>query len=272
MKKELGKVSVVAKKDMVFECKIKDAEIAMKKMQEDHDSVLYIENFSYLRDNIVDWIPSENQNSVLEIGAQYGAITTYLLERFADVTVIEESEEKAFINIYRNIEKSNLSVYIADTETALSKMIDKKFDNILIMNLDATFVRQSDILKKAYLCLKDGGKLIYSVPNKYGIKCWAQGGKISKNAAPKSQIMKTLKNMGFKRIEFYYPYPSVKFATDIYSDEYLPKVGELTHSVIEYNQGKCAVFDELEKMDEIIRDGLFSEYVNEYLIVAEKES
>ena len=43
----------------------------------------------------------------------------------------------------------------------------------------------------------------------------------------KPELEQILQENGFSKFKFYYPYPDYKFPAVIYSDEYLPKPGEL---------------------------------------------
>ncbi len=43
----------------------------------------------------------------------------------------------------------------------------------------------------------------------------------------KPELEQMLQENGFSKFKFYYPYPDYKFPAVIYSDEYLPKPGEL---------------------------------------------
>ena len=47
----------------------------------------------------------------------------------------------------------------------------------------------------------------------------------------KEEICALLRQEGFSEIRFYYPFPDYRFAMSIYSDDYLPKQGELIDQI-----------------------------------------
>ena len=53
----------------------------------------------------------------------------------------------------------------------------------------------------------------------------------------------------------------------IYSDEYLPKVGELRDNRRNFDRERYLLFDESKAYDSIIKDGLFPIFSNSYLVV-----
>ena len=58
--------------------------------------ILY--HFSYLRENIIRWLPMNGSENVLEIGAGPGAITGALCEKARQVTVIDLTKKRCLIN------------------------------------------------------------------------------------------------------------------------------------------------------------------------------
>ena len=68
--------------------------------------ILY--HFSYLRENIIRWLPMDGSENVLEIGAGPGAITGALCEKGRQVTVIDLSKKRCLINAYRHKDCDNL--------------------------------------------------------------------------------------------------------------------------------------------------------------------
>lgn len=84
----------------------------------------------------------------------------------------------------------------------------------------------------------------------------------------KSEYRKMLKEAGFAYQEFYYPYPDYKFPASIYSDEWLPKKGELAENRRNFDRDRLQLFDESKAYDSLISEGLFGAFANSYLIVA----
>ena len=84
----------------------------------------------------------------------------------------------------------------------------------------------------------------------------------------KSEYSKMLKDAGFAYQEFYYPYPDHKFPVSIYSDEWLPKKGELAENRRNFDRDRLQLFDESKAYDSLISEGLFGAFANSFLIVA----
>ena len=271
MERKYSKVSIITECEFALDEEMEKAEETVRRIKENKNSRQYIENFSYIRNNIIDWLPEKDGKTVLELNAGYGALTEYLTGHFEMVTVLEETEKQAFVNISRNREKENLKVCIGAPEKMLTKEIKEQYDYIIALELKGGVEQQKSMIKLLSGHLKPEGIIVYAVQNKYGLQCWAEGGKCSEAAMTRENAQRILSDSGFSDIQFYYPYPGVKYATDIYSDEYLLKVGELTCSTVYLEEGENELFDEFEMMNEIVKDGKFCEFVNEYLIIAKKE-
>ena len=50
--------------------------------------------------------------------------------------------------------------------------------------------------------------------------------------------------------------------TTLYSDRYLPKVGELSNNLRNFDRDRMLLFDEKKVFDMLIREGLFGQYSN----------
>ena len=59
------------------------------------------------------------------------------------------------------------------------------------------------------------------------------------------------------KFKFYYPYPDYKFPAVIYSDEYLPKPGELRKNQRNFDADRITLFDEGKAFDGILKSGFF---------------
>ena len=56
----------------------------------------------------------------------------------------------------------------------------------------------------------------------------------------------------------------------IYSDEYLPKTGELRQNLENFDRSRMMLFDEARALDSIIKAGLFPLFSNSYFIELER--
>ena len=57
-----------------------------------------------------------------------------------------------------------------------------------------------------------------------------------------------------------------KFPLTIYSDEYLPKCGELKVTAYNYDRARMELFDEMRVEDTLISNGLFPEFSNSFFV------
>ncbi len=247
-------------------------------------------HLSELRTNSVDWIDFEKNSDVLEIGSGCGAITGCLSDKCRFVTCVELSKKRSIINAERNKDKKNIEIYVGNFQDVVTEF-NKKFDFItligvleyggLYINSKSPYV---DFLKLIKTLLKPNGKVIIAIENKLGMKYWA-GCKedhigryyesienYTSNSGirtfAKNELLEILKSAGFSNNEFYYPYPDYKFATTIYSDEYLPKKGELNNNMRNFDGERIVAFDEKKAFDTIIDCGLFPEFSNSYIVIS----
>ncbi|MGN0145267.1 MAG: class I SAM-dependent methyltransferase [Clostridium sp.] len=251
-----------------------------------------IYHLSHIRSNIVEWIPIEKNQNVLEIGSGCGAITGTLANKAKEVTCIELSKKRSLINAYRNREKDNIEILVGNFQD-IEKSIKKKYDYITLIGVfeyGELYINgehpYESFLKIIDKLLKDNGKLIIAIENKLGLKYWAgckedhvgryfesiEGYSKSRGVKTfsKSELEKIMKDSGFNKYKFYYPYPDYKLPTTIYSDEYLPKIEELTNNMRNFDSERMILFDENKVYNTLIKDGLFPLYSNSYLVIAEK--
>ena len=204
--------------------------------------ILY--HLSYLRGNIVDWLPITKSMKVLEIGSGCGAITDKLSEKAGHVTCVDLSAKRSMINAYRNQDRDNIEIYVGnfnDIEPTLSCDYDLvcligvfEYGNSYIQ----TETPYEDFFKIMQKHRKKDGLLVIAIENKFGLKYWAgckedhlgtyfaglegypDGG--SARTFTRRGLEKIFRSCGETNYHFYYPYPDYKFPTTIYSDRRLP--------------------------------------------------
>ena len=71
-------------------------------------------------------------------------------------------------------------------------------------------------------------------------------------------------------MQFYYPYPDYKLPMAIYSDKFLPSLGDLRNNMRNFDGDRVILFDEGKAFDNIIENGLFPEFSNSFLVIAYK--
>lgn len=253
--------------------------------------VLY--HLSHLRENIVNWIPVQKTDKVLEVGSGCGAITGALSVKAGEVTCVELSRKRSLINVYRHPQCDNVTIKLGnfqDVEPAL----DSDYDYIFLIGVfeyagnyiggNAPFETFMGIMQKH---LAKGGRLIIAIENRFGLKYWA-GCKEdhlgtyfdSIEGYPRSNGVRTFtrkeleeicKVNGISEYHFYYPYPDYKFMTTVYSDERLPKIGELSDNMRNFDRDRLLLFDEKNVFDSLIREEMFPSFSNSYLLVVGRE-
>lgn len=250
--------------------------------------ILY--HFSDLRKNIVEWIPIGEAQTVLEVGAGCGAITGAFAKKAQSVTSIELSKKRSLINAYRNREYDNVEVKVGNY-----KDIEKTvgiFDYVSLIGVleYAELYMDGDnayttMLKNVKGHLKPGGKLILAIENRLGLKYFAgckedhlseyfkgiEGYPVSKGIKTfsKKELENVLRESGFQKQTFYYPYPDYKFPTTIYSDKFLPKENDLNNNIRNFDMERMLLFDETKVFDSLIENELFPEFSNSFLVIAE---
>lgn len=255
---------------------------------EDYDwSVMY--HFSHIRQNIVSIVDIDKSMSVLEIGSGCGAITGALADKAGKLTCVDLSQKRSLINAYRNRERDNIEIIVGNFQDIESSL--DKYDCITLIgvfeyadayiNSENPYVEFLNIVKKH---LNDNGKLIIAIENKLGLKYFAgckedhfgtyfEGIEGYSNTSgvktfAKRELAEILRDAGFDKHKFYYPYPDYKMAQKIFSDEFLPFVGELNSNAQNFDRERMLLFDESKVFNSLIKEGLFSEYSNSFLVIA----
>lgn len=287
--------------DLYSDGKVEDEllDIVKNHMEKEYNKIIaernnwaIIYHLSHLRTNIIDWIPINKEQTVLELGAGCGAITGTLADKAKKVTCIELSKKRSLINAYRNKEKENIEILVGNFES-IEKDIIEKYDYITLIGVfeyGESYISGEDhyknFLKIIGKHLKENGKAIIAIENKLGLKYWAgcQEDHVSKyfegienytstkgvKTFSKKELETIIQSCGFNNYKFYYPYPDYKLATNIYSDNYLPKKGELNNNMRNFDRERIITFDETKVYDTIIEEGLFPIYSNSFLVFIEK--
>lgn len=274
-------------------------EIVKNRDKSEYDSLIYnsgkweyLYHLSELRKNCVEWLPVEDNMTVLEIGSGCGAVTGAFAKKAKKVRCIELSKKRTLINAYRNREFDNIEITVGNFQD-IAEHIEEKFDLVTLIGVleysesyikaDNPFVR---MLEKSGGFLKEGGILAVAIENKLGMKYWAgckedhvrryyEGIEGYTNSSGvktfgKKELMDLCEEAGFKKIRFYYPYPDYKFTEVVYSDAYLPKAGDLGNNMRNFDDSRLITVDEGKAFDTVIKNGLFPEYANSFLVLLEK--
>ncbi|MDO4616797.1 MAG: class I SAM-dependent methyltransferase [Lachnospiraceae bacterium] len=252
--------------------------------------ILY--HYSHIRKNIINWLPVSGEERVLEIGSGCGAITGALAEKAKQVTCVELSRKRSHINAYRHREKDNIEILVGnfqDIEKSLGQ-----YDLITLIGVfeysngyiggDRPFVDMLKIIRKH---LTQSGRLVIAIENRLGLKYWA--GCTEDHTGtwfegiedyPNTDSVHTFSLKEIREVvaeaegfdsQMYYPYPDYKFPMQIFSDDRLPKIGELKELNYNFDRARMVLFDEIRAADSLIRNDLFPEYSNSFLLVLTRE-
>lgn len=216
---------------------------------------------SVLRENLLEWYDFKKDGTLLQIGADFGALTGLFANKVGRVTVLDEEPENLEVVKLRFENQENISCAVGDVVSFCEKQ-DEKFDYItLIGSLKAPYEEQ---IRAAKALLKPQGTLIVAACNRLGMKYFA-GAIEDKNSVTKRQIAMLLPEG-----DFYYPMPDYRVPSNIYSDHYLPKKGDLTKTLAIYDYPHYLSVDVGEYYDTVCEDGQFANFANSFLVFWKK--
>ena len=225
------------------------------------------------RELLLEWYDFEPEAEVLQVGADYGALTGLFRSSVRAVTVLDDTESAletvrqrypGAANIYYR--KDSLAGYAAEACAE-----GKKYDYVIFAGtLTAPYEKH---IHEAKSLLKPEGILIVASANALGMKYFA-GTVEEENALTKRQLTELLcgdretQSMADESgaLKFYYPMPDYKTPVSIYSDAYLPKKGDLTRVTPAYDYPPYHLMEQGEKFDTVCEAGLFDLYANSYLV------
>jgi len=251
--------------------------------------ILY--HFSQNRRNILSWYPFFEQATLLEVGGGCGALTGLFCDKVKNVTVIELSKRRAEIIYHRHLQRANLSIFPGNLHEI---KFEQKFDYVTCIGVleyagkfSISLTPHKDFLCSIKTLLKSNGKLLLAIENKFGLKYFAGAsedhtGKVfdgiegylnGKDVITfgKQELINLLREAGFNKLEFYYPYPDYKLPKVIYSDDKLPSIVDFLEASPNYDIEKFQLFNESLAYKEIIRNQQFDFFSNSYLIEASIE-
>ena len=280
--------------DVYSDGDIEDRLLEIVQSTDDYIEVLKKENdwpilyhLSPIRHNILEWYDFDKNGSLLEIGSGCGAVTGLFCAKTGNVTAVDLSRRRSLINANRNKQYDNLRIIVGNFEDI---DITEKYDYVTLIGVleysiyyissDDPFI---DMLKKAKSYLKEGGKIIIAIENKYGLKYWA-GAKEDHTGKEfdgiqgyrdvdrvrtfsKQALTDMLKRAGFNDVDFYYPMPDYKMPMEVYSEYNLPKRGDIDETAPAYDRNRISAFDEVRAYDSLCDDGQFEFFANSFLVI-----
>lgn len=249
--------------------------------------ILY--HLSAQRENIVEWLPITKEMKVLEVGSGCGAVTGALARKAGEVTCIDLSRKRSRINAYRHMEADNVTIHVGNFQD-VEPDLPVDYDYICLIgvfeyaqayiNSKTPYEDFLNIIKKH---VKPEGHIAIAIENKFGLKYWAgcredhlgtyfsglenypDGGVVRTFTA--EGLRGIAKKCGYAQAQMYYPYPDYKFMTCLYSEDRLPKIGELSNNLRNFDRDRLQLFDEKKVFDTIIQEKQFDLFSNSYMML-----
>lgn len=265
------------------------AAVEYQKIIEERKSWEVLYHLSPLRENIVEWLPINRAMKVLEVGSGCGAITGALSRRAGEVTCVELSKKRSMINAYRHMEADNVTIHVGNFQD-VEPDLPKDYDYICLIGVFeyaqayiGSETPYDDFLRIIKKHLKPGGHIAIAIENKFGLKYWAgcredhlgtyfggiedypDGGVV--RTFTRDGLLAIAKRCGFSEMQMYYPYPDYKFMTTLYSDRRLPKRGELSNNMRNFDRDRIQLFDEKRVFDTVLKEGQFPLFSNSYMLL-----
>lgn len=263
----------------------------IKKYPDDLEKA-FLENFEWpifyhlssLRKNSISWYPFKSNCTILEVGGGMGAITDALCKRAKKVTSIELSKRRATAIEMRNKKNNNLEIIVGNFNEIILK---EKYDYILLngvfeyaqlyVDSEQPYV---DFLNKLKSNLKDDGKILIAIENRFGLKYWCGAGEdhtglpydgindyVNSNFARtfSKEQLNSIASQCHLNANFYYMFPDYKFPKIIYTDEALEKNVFLDYSPYYYRKMDLFV-NEKKVYKEIYDNKMIPFFANSYFL------
>lgn len=241
----------------------------IKKYSGEYDLV---REFSPSRSNVIAWLPFQREDEVLELNAGCGAVSEYLTHKVKWVDCVEKSEVQCQINRLRNQSAHNLEIHQGTVKENYDRLHNKRYDYVIIWD-SINDIKLEDIR----FLIKPKGYMVIVADNRYGLKYWNGSADnmeyfetlySGEYGVDKDQILQQLRDTGFTDITLYYPYPDYRSTRRIYSNDYMPKLGELNENFYFGGEKRLVLFEETNVYNQLIEQHKYAEFSNSYIFVA----
>jgi SAM-dependent methyltransferase len=241
---------------------------------------------------ILEWYPFDKNSSLLEVGAGCGAVTEVFLKKLKSVVANELTEDRATIIKKRYSNYKNLNV---KTGNFVDMKNNQRFDYVTaigVLEYSGKYIdgksKFYDPFKKFLLnvkkVLKTNGHFLLAIENKIGLKYFS-GGKEDHygdlfssienypnyngvRTFSKEEIITLLKNSGFNKLNFYYPYPDYKLPNTILTDEGFNLNVTLSSfaSIVDFSNERLPLFNEVISAYSLKSENILGRFSNSFLI------
>lgn len=235
-----------------------------KKALQENSRLDYMYALSDIRENLLEWYPFPQEASLLQIGSDYGALTGLYSRHMKQVTVLDESDGNLEVCRIRHKDKDNIT-YIAGSLPEYAAQGRPQFD--IVVAAGSLVPPYEDFIRTAKGLLAPEGRLIIAACNQFGMKYWA-GAQKEEHSFSKKELTRLLTGDGTDGIlEFYYPMPDYRLPSSVYSEDYLPRKGDLTNTLTVYDYPQYLLLDIGAYYDAVCEDGQFDNFANSFLTI-----
>ena len=250
------------------------------------------EQLADYRQGLLGWYDFSSEGTLLEFGAEFGALTELFCRKCQKVVAVEKSDIRAEGIRLRCKDATGLTVVEKDWREYIREL-DEKFDYIVLAGgleqvghdfslSDDNMFGPGAVIKLLLQHLNPGGKLFIAVDNRLGLRYFC--GEKDKNAdRPFAGINRTWQRSGiqsFSRqellelaeaagasgIKCYYPLPDWHLPQLIYTDEYLPEDNLNERLMIYHPDNRTLVVDESKLYSDIVKGEVFPFFANSFLL------
>lgn len=157
---------------------------------------------------------------------------------------------------------------------SMKETMFRGFDYVIFANLGAVCEKEwaEELLGEAANYLKPGGVMIAAAENETGVRYWMGAERLEPSylEAEFRGLFEKMTGVWGGTFTMYYPVPDFRYPTAIYSDHYLPEVGELTNISARLDAPGVSLGSEEEAMAMACQNGMFKKFNNSFLGVWEK--
>lgn len=206
--------------------------------------------------------------------------------RILDLLILDKKQKILVVNNENPIFAEDLRERGLSVEETDDKIdMQASYDVIILFGMLRGGLTQStmeEVMKFLAARLDEHGQLLWCVDNKFGLKYWSgmqyeKGGFFrtlesteNEDVISYQKIMNLLLEMPEVDSTVYYPYPDYRYPMEIYSDEWMPSKGSLGNYDFNFEYFRYRFFDESKVWDNIIEEGLFSEFANSFAVKIER--
>ena len=242
-------------------------------------------HLSTVSQNLINWYPFNTKDTVLQVGGDLGELTQVFCNNCEKVVTIEQNIEKAKAIAKRYENRENLEIIVGNINDII---LEERFSIITIIGNNPK-IKLKDNIQKLERNLKENGKFIIAVDNKFGLRYFMGNPEnilnkkfeslIGYNNEPekiesftKSSLEQIFNSIGYK-YTFYYPLPDYKMPNVIFSEKQKAKYNSIDKYNPYYKENSTIIANEIDVYREILKTDqqMFEFFTNSFLLILKKE-